>query len=100
MARLSHAIELSMIQGRVAGLAALDSLALDPRMAASHRFAAARARLHESAGDLDIASRFYGNAAESDDEHAGAELPAAEGRSDARRPRCREIVIGSDVSAC
>jgi RNA polymerase sigma factor (sigma-70 family) len=63
MARLSHAIALAMVQGPAAGLAALDSLALDPRMAASHRLAAARAHLHERAGHPDIAARFYSDAA-------------------------------------
>ena len=50
MARLSRAIAFAMVNGPAAGLAALDDLALDPRLANHHRLAAARAHLLERAG--------------------------------------------------
>lgn len=50
MARLSRAIALAMVEGADAGLAALEDLAADPRLAAHHRLAAARAHLLERAG--------------------------------------------------
>ena len=50
MARLSRAIALAMVDGPAAGLAALDELAVDPRLSTHHRLAAARAHLLERAG--------------------------------------------------
>ena len=50
MAALSRAIALAMIDGPEAGLAALDGLAADTRLAAHHRLDAARAHLLERAG--------------------------------------------------
>ena len=50
MARLSRAIALAMVNGPAAGLAALDELAVDPRLSTHHRLAAARAHLLERAG--------------------------------------------------
>ena len=50
MAGLSRAIALAMVNGPTAGLAALDELAGDPRLATHHRLAAARAHLLERAG--------------------------------------------------
>jgi RNA polymerase sigma factor (sigma-70 family) len=50
MAGLSRAIALAMVNGPGAGLAALDDLALDPRLSSHHRLAAARAYLLERAG--------------------------------------------------
>ena len=64
MARLSHAIALAMVEGPTAGLAALDELAKDPRLANSHRLDAARGHLLERAGDVDGAVTHYRRAAE------------------------------------
>ena len=50
MAGLSRAIALAMVDGPAAGLAALNDLALDPRLATHHRLAATRAHLLERAG--------------------------------------------------
>lgn len=50
MARLSRAIAVAMVNGSAAGLAVLDDLALDPRLATHHRLAATRAHLLEQAG--------------------------------------------------
>jgi RNA polymerase sigma factor (sigma-70 family) len=50
MASLSRAIALAMINGPAAGLAALDDLALDPRLSGHYRLGAARAHLLERAG--------------------------------------------------
>ena len=50
MARLSRAIARAMVEGPEAGLAALDELAADPRIAGHHRLHAARAHLFERAG--------------------------------------------------
>jgi len=50
MASLSRAIALAMVNGPADGLAALDVLAVDPRLSAHHRLAAARAHLLERAG--------------------------------------------------
>lgn len=52
MVALSHAVALAMVQGPEAGLARLDELAKDARLAASHRLDAARAHLLERAGDV------------------------------------------------
>lgn len=64
MARLSHAIALAMVQGPSAGLAALDDLAKDPRLANSHRLDAARGHLLERAGDVAGAIAYYRRAAD------------------------------------
>jgi predicted RNA polymerase sigma factor len=64
MARLSHAIALAMVDGPAAGLAALDRLARDERLATNHRFDAARAHLLERAGDKAEAIRYYRQAAQ------------------------------------
>jgi predicted RNA polymerase sigma factor len=50
LAGLSRAIALAMVKGPAAGLAAVDDLALDPRLANHYRLAAARAHLLERAG--------------------------------------------------
>jgi len=50
MVRLSRAIALAMVNGAAAGLAALDELAVDPRLSTHHRLAATRAHLLERAG--------------------------------------------------
>ncbi|MEU5935058.1 sigma-70 family RNA polymerase sigma factor [Micromonospora salmantinae] len=48
---LNRAVATAMVHGPAAGLAALDALAHDPQLAGHHRLAAARAHLHEMAGD-------------------------------------------------
>ena len=63
MAGLSRAIATAMVHGPAAGLAALDELAADPRVAAHHRFDAARAHLLERAGRHAEAIDCYGRAA-------------------------------------
>ena len=50
MASLSRAIALAMVNGPADGLAALDVLAVDPRLSTHHRLAAARAHLLERTG--------------------------------------------------
>ena len=64
MVRLSHAIALGMAETPQAGLAALDAVAADPRMANNHRVDAARAHLLERAGELAAAVDHYRRAAE------------------------------------
>jgi RNA polymerase sigma factor (sigma-70 family) len=63
MVRLSHAIALAMVEGPVAGLAALDALEADPRIEGLHRLDAARAHLFERAGDHAAAITRYRRAA-------------------------------------
>jgi RNA polymerase sigma factor (sigma-70 family) len=63
MVHLSRAIALSMVKGPAEGLAALDELGNDPRIAGSHRLDAARAHLLERAGDRQGAVRHYERAA-------------------------------------
>ncbi|MEV1331628.1 sigma-70 family RNA polymerase sigma factor [Micromonospora costi] len=48
---LNRAVATAMVHGPAAGLAALADLAGDPRLAGHHRLYAARAHLHEMAGD-------------------------------------------------
>nr|WP_208869957.1 sigma-70 family RNA polymerase sigma factor [Micromonospora cremea] len=48
---LNRAVATAMVHGPAAGLAALDALADDPQLAGHHRLSAARAHLHEMAGD-------------------------------------------------
>ena len=64
MVRLSQAIALAMVEGPAAGLAALDHLAVDPRVSTHHRLDAARAHLLERAGQHAEAIRFYRQAAQ------------------------------------
>jgi RNA polymerase sigma factor (sigma-70 family) len=64
MARLSRAIALAMVNGPAAGLAALDELAVDPRLSNHHRLAAARAHLLERAARHAEAIDEYRRAAE------------------------------------
>jgi predicted RNA polymerase sigma factor len=63
MVRLSEAIALAMVQGPAAGLAALDAVAADARLADHHRVDAARAHLLERAGDYGAAIACYHRAA-------------------------------------
>jgi RNA polymerase sigma factor (sigma-70 family) len=64
MVALNHAIATAMVHGPGAGLARLDALAADPRIAEHHRLDAVRAHLLERAGDLDGAFTHYRRAAE------------------------------------
>jgi len=56
---LNRAVAASMVHGPRAGLALLDALDADPRIAGHHRLDAVRAHLHERAGDrADAIARF------------------------------------------
>ncbi|ATO17777.1 RNA polymerase subunit sigma-24 [Micromonospora sp. WMMA2032] len=60
---LNRAVATAMVHGPTAGLDALAGLAGDSRLAGSHRLDAARAHLHEMAGDRDAAVTHYRAAA-------------------------------------
>ncbi|MBQ0904587.1 RNA polymerase sigma factor [Micromonospora sp. U21] len=60
---LNRAVATAMVHGPAAGLAALDALADDPQLAGHHRLSAARAHLHEMAGDRARAIADYRDAA-------------------------------------
>ncbi len=64
MVDLNHAIALAMVEGPAAGLARLEQLSRDPRLAGHHRFDAARAHLLERSGDRAAAVTHYLRAAE------------------------------------
>lgn len=64
MAHLSRAIACAMVDGAVAGLAALDVLAHDQRLQGSYRVDAARAHLLERAGQHADAISLYRDAAD------------------------------------
>jgi RNA polymerase sigma factor (sigma-70 family) len=59
MATLNHAVAVGMVDGPEAGLAMLDELDADRRMAGHHRLAAVRAHLLELAGDRPAARASY-----------------------------------------
>jgi RNA polymerase sigma factor (sigma-70 family) len=61
---LNHAIAVAMVHGPAAGLARLDALAGDARLAGHHRLDAVRAHLLDRAGDHDAACEHYRRAAE------------------------------------
>ncbi len=63
-ARETAAIALAMVEGPAAGLAALDELAADARLAGNHRLDAARAHLLERMGDVAAAIVLYRRAAD------------------------------------
>jgi RNA polymerase sigma factor (sigma-70 family) len=63
MVTLSHAIAMAMVHGPLAGLALLEPLDLDDRMAGHHRLAATRGHLLEMAGDHAAARASYQQAA-------------------------------------
>jgi predicted RNA polymerase sigma factor len=63
MVALSHAVALAMVHGPAVGLARLDALAQDSRLAGSHRLDAARAHLLERAGELGGAKAAFERAA-------------------------------------
>jgi len=63
VATLNRAVALAMVQGPAAGLAVLDTLSTDDRIAASHHLLSVRAHLLEMAGDHDAARAGYREAA-------------------------------------
>jgi predicted RNA polymerase sigma factor len=63
MVTLNHAVALAMVDGPAAGLALLDTLDADARMATHHRLDATRAHLLEMAGDHAAAIECYRAAA-------------------------------------
>jgi len=64
MVRLNHAVAAAMVHGPAEGLALLQPLDTDSRLAGHHRLAAVRAHLLELAGDRDGAIAHYRTAAE------------------------------------
>jgi predicted RNA polymerase sigma factor len=60
---LNRAVALAVVHGPAAGLAVLDRLADDPRLARGHRLHAVRGHLLEEAGELEAAARAYDEAA-------------------------------------
>ena len=63
MVTLNHAVAIAMAHGPGVGLAMLDELEADDRMAGHHRLAAARAHLLELAGETAAARRSFVTAA-------------------------------------
>jgi predicted RNA polymerase sigma factor len=63
MATLNRAVALAMVNGPAAGLAVLDTLSTDERIAASHHLVSVRAHLLAMAGDRDAARVNYREAA-------------------------------------
>ncbi len=63
MVALSRAVAVAMVHGPAAGLALLDTLAKDERLAASHRLDAVRAHLQERSGGRAGAHASYRSAA-------------------------------------
>ena len=63
MVTLNRAVAVAMVHGPAAGLAEVDTLAADPRLAAHHRLIATRAHLRELAGDPTGAAADYQDAA-------------------------------------
>jgi predicted RNA polymerase sigma factor len=60
---LNRSVALAMVHGPAAGLAAVDRLADDPRLARGHRLHAVRAHLLEEAGEPEAAAAAYREAA-------------------------------------
>ncbi len=60
---LNRAVAVAEVHGPAAGLALLDTLSADERLAASHHLVSVRAHLHELAGDHDAARTGYREAA-------------------------------------
>jgi RNA polymerase sigma factor (sigma-70 family) len=56
---LNHAVAVAMVHGPAAGLALVDGLAADQRLAGGHRLPAVRAHLLELAGDTSAARECY-----------------------------------------
>lgn len=63
MVTLNRAVAAAMVQGPRAGLALLEPLDADPRIAGHYRLDAVRAHLLEQAGDLTAAAEHYRSAA-------------------------------------
>jgi predicted RNA polymerase sigma factor len=63
VASLNRAVALAEVHGPVAGLAELEPLEADPRIAGSHRLLAARAHMLEQAGETAAAAECYREAA-------------------------------------
>jgi RNA polymerase sigma factor (sigma-70 family) len=63
MVTLNRAVAIAMVHGPEAGLAVLEALGRDDRLARHHRLDAVRAHLHEMAGDVDAARTEYHAAA-------------------------------------
>jgi RNA polymerase sigma factor (sigma-70 family) len=63
MVDLNYAVATAMVHGPSRGLALLDELNADGRLAGHHRLDAVRAHLHEMAGNRDAAIEHYGLAA-------------------------------------
>jgi predicted RNA polymerase sigma factor len=63
MVSLNRAVALAMVRGPAAGLAVLDSLSTDERIAGFHHLVSVRAHLLEMAGDRDAARSSYREAA-------------------------------------
>lgn len=61
---LNHAVATAMVHGPAAGLAAVETIAGDPRLQGGHRLDAVRGHLHERAGDPAAAIACYQRAAE------------------------------------
>src|SRR5262249_34810612 len=59
VAALNHAVALARTQGAAAGLAALDAIANDPRLAQYQPYWAARADFLARRGDVDSAASAY-----------------------------------------
>jgi RNA polymerase sigma factor (sigma-70 family) len=64
MVALNHAVAAAMVHGPAAGLALVQALSTDPRLAGHHRIDAVRAHLLERAGDIEAAIAHYRAAAE------------------------------------
>jgi len=64
MVDLNHAIATAMVHGPAAGIARLDAIAADPRLANHHRLDAVRAHLLERAGQHQEAVALYRRAAD------------------------------------
>lgn len=60
---LNRAVAVAMVDGPRAGLASLDVLSGDRRLASQHRLESVRAHLHEMAGDMQAAVAGYEDAA-------------------------------------
>ena len=63
MEALNHAIAMAMVDGPRAGLALLEAIENDERLAGGHRLSAVRAHLLERAGDVQAAIPLYRAAA-------------------------------------
>jgi predicted RNA polymerase sigma factor len=64
MVALNHAVAMAMVDGPAAGLAELDALATDARLADHHRLESVRGHLLERAGDRAGAIASYRRAAD------------------------------------